>query len=118
VSVLLLAVGPWWLAAAGLVASHALRHACGPLVQAWANRGADSATRATLNSLVGQAESVGEIAGGSFGGLAAATGTAPTLAVSAAVFGAGGWLATWRRAGPPTEPAADRGALAAEAAAG
>jgi len=106
VSVLALAVGPWWLAAAGLLTSQALRNACYPLVQAWANRGADPATRATLNSLVGQAESVGEIAGGpSLGGVAARFGTGSSLVASAAVFGIAAWLTSWRRAVPAPAPA-------------
>jgi hypothetical protein len=97
-SVLALAIGPWWLAAAGLVVSNGLRHASEPLVRAWANRDADPATRATLNSLVNQAESVGEIAGGGLGFLAASRGTAPTLAVSAGMFGLAAWLGTLRSA--------------------
>jgi DHA3 family tetracycline resistance protein-like MFS transporter len=96
-SVLALALGPWWLAAAGLVATNAVRHACEPLVRAWANRDADPATRATLNSLVGQAESVGEIAGGGLGFVAASRGTAPTLALSGAVFAVAAYLGTLRR---------------------
>jgi DHA3 family tetracycline resistance protein-like MFS transporter len=97
-SVLLLAVAPLPVAAAGLVTSQALRHACEPLVYAWVNRGADAAVRATLNSLVGQAESVGEIAGGPIlGGIAATGGTGSALGVSAAVFAAGGAVARWRR---------------------
>jgi hypothetical protein len=78
-------------------------------VRAWANRDADPATRATLNSLVGQAESVGEIAGGGFGFLASSGGTAPTLAVSGAVFGIAGWLGTLRR-GATTPAVADASA--------
>jgi MFS transporter, DHA3 family, tetracycline resistance protein len=97
VSVLALAVGPWWLAAAGLVATNAFRHACEPLVRAWANRDADPATRATLNSLVGQSESVGEIAGGGLGFLAASRGTTPTLLLSGAVFALASYLGTLRR---------------------
>lgn len=115
-SVVALAVGPWWLGAAGLVASHALRHASLPVVQAWANRNADPATRATLNSLVGQAESVGEIAGGpALGGVAGGFGTAPALLASAGVFAAAGLLATWNR--EPTEPAAEQAPPGARTAA-
>jgi DHA3 family tetracycline resistance protein-like MFS transporter len=97
VSVLLLAVAPWGIAAAGLVVSGALREASWPLVQAWVNRGADPATRATLNSLVGQAESVGEIAGGPIlGGIGATAGVSAALVTSAGVFGAGALLTRWR----------------------
>jgi DHA3 family tetracycline resistance protein-like MFS transporter len=97
-SVLALAVGPWWLGAAGLVASEAIRSACEPLVQAWANRGADSSVRATINSLVGQAESVGEIAGGPvLGAIGGRFGTGPSLVTSAGVFGVAAVLTRWRR---------------------
>ena len=111
-SVLLLAVAPWGVGAAGLVLSMALREACYPLVQAWVNRGADPATRATLNSLVGQSESVGEIAGGPLlGGIGAAAGVPAALVTSAAVFAIGGALTRWRpdradEAGAATRPAA------------
>jgi DHA3 family tetracycline resistance protein-like MFS transporter len=97
-SVVLLAVAPLPVAAAGFVACQALRHACEPLIYAWVNRGADASVRATLNSLVGQSESVGEIAGGPIlGGIAATGGTGPALGVSAAVFATGGLVARWRR---------------------
>jgi DHA3 family tetracycline resistance protein-like MFS transporter len=106
-AVVLLAVGPTPFAVAGLVASHALREVSFPLVQAWVNRDADPATRATLNSLVGQSESVGEVAGGPILGAVGATAGVPTaLLTSAAVFGVGGLLTRWRpdRA-PALEPA-------------
>jgi DHA3 family tetracycline resistance protein-like MFS transporter len=97
-SVALLAVAPLPIAAAGFVVCQALRHACEPLIYAWVNRGADASVRATLNSLVGQSESIGEIAGGPIlGGIAATGGTGPALGVSAAVFAAAGAVARWRR---------------------
>jgi MFS transporter, DHA3 family, tetracycline resistance protein len=97
-SVVLLAVGPRWLAAAAFVVSVALRAASFPLVLAWVNRGADPATRATLNSLVGQAESAGEVAGGPMlGAIGATAGVGPALVTSAAVFAVGGVLTRWRR---------------------
>ena len=110
-SVLLLAVAPWGIGAAGLVASMALRQASYPLIQAWVNRGADPATRATLNSLVAQSESVGEIGGGPLlGGIGAAAGVPAALVTSAAVFGVGALLTRWRpdpvEAAAVTRPAA------------
>jgi DHA3 family tetracycline resistance protein-like MFS transporter len=100
-SVLLLAVAPWGVAAAGIVASMALRSASEPLVQAWVNRGADPATRATLNSLVGQSESVGEVAGGPIlGSVGATAGVSTALVSSAAVFAVGSVLTLWRRGSP------------------
>ena len=110
VSVLLLAVAPWGVAAAGFVVSAALREGCFPLIQAWVNRGADPATRATLNSLVGQSESMGEIGGGPLlGGIGAAAGVPAALVTSAAVFAVGGLLTRWRPdpvEDAPTRPAA------------
>ena len=78
-------------------------------MQAWANRGADPGSRATLNSLVLQAESVGEIAGGPvLGAIGATGGVAAALVTSAVVFGAAGVLSV---SGPHDE---DRvGSLAA-----
>jgi DHA3 family tetracycline resistance protein-like MFS transporter len=97
ISVALLAVAPWQVAVCGAVASMALREASYPLVQAWVNRGADPATRATLNSLVGQAESVGEVAGGPLlGAIGATAGVPAALLTSAGVFGVAGLLARWR----------------------
>jgi hypothetical protein len=93
--VLVLAVAPWWLAAAGFVTSEALRHAAYPMLQAWANRDADPATRATLNSLVTQAESAGELGGGpALGGVAAGFSTGVAISVASAVFALSGALAT------------------------
>ena len=106
-SVLLLAVAPWGVAAAGLVLSMALREACFPLIQAWVNRGADPATRATLNSLVGQSESIGEIGGGPIlGAIGATAGVPVALVSSAAVFGVGALLTRWRP--EPVDAAATR----------
>ena len=100
-SVLLLAIAPWPVAAAALIVTNALRHGCEPLVTAWVNRGADPAARATLNSLVGQAESLGEVAGGPLlGGIGSIAGTPAALMVSAATFGVGSIVtARWRRPG-------------------
>jgi DHA3 family tetracycline resistance protein-like MFS transporter len=95
-AVLLLALGPWALAAAGVVLSGAVRSAASPLIQSIANRDADAASRATVNSIVTQAESVGEIGGGAFGFLAAARGTTPSLVVSAALFLLAGALPSLR----------------------
>lgn len=103
VSALLLAIAPWGVAAAGLVGSMALREACYPLIQAWVNRGADPATRATLNSLVGQSESVGEVAGGPIlGAIGATAGVSAALVTSATVFGVGALLTRWRPEPTPT----------------
>lgn len=97
VSVVLLAVGPWALAAAAYVVTQALRHACEPLITAWVNRDADPGTRATLNSLVGQSESVGEVGGGPLlGGVGALAGTPAALVTSAGVFAVAAGITRWR----------------------
>jgi DHA3 family tetracycline resistance protein-like MFS transporter len=97
-SVVALAVAPWWLGATGLVVSMAVRSASHPLVVAWVNRDADPASRATLNSVVGQSESIGEIVGGPLlGGIAAAASVGAGLVVAAAMFAAAALTTTWPR---------------------
>ena len=101
-AVIALALGPFWLAATAVVIGGGLRHVAYPLVQAWANRGADPGSRATLNSLVLQAESVGEIAGGPvLGGIGAVTGVASALVTSGVVFAAAGVVSV---SGPKDDP--------------
>ena len=41
-----------------------LRHVSGPLEQAWLNRHVDSSVRATMFSMAGQVNAIGQIAGG------------------------------------------------------
>ena len=76
-----------------------------------ANRDADAASRATVNSLVTQAESIGEIGGGAFGPLTAWTTTGTSLVISAVVFALGGVLPSLRgrlRARRPAPSVVDR----------
>ena len=53
----LLALVAWWVVAF-------LREVRGPIFTAWVNRGLDPATRATVNSMAGQMDALGQIAGG------------------------------------------------------
>jgi DHA3 family tetracycline resistance protein-like MFS transporter len=52
-----LALVAWWIVAF-------LREVRSPLFTAWVNRGLDPATRATVNSMAGQMDALGQIAGG------------------------------------------------------
>jgi DHA3 family tetracycline resistance protein-like MFS transporter len=52
------------LAAAAYVAANVIRRVVGPLATAWVNQSADSRSRATVLSLEGQADALGQIAGG------------------------------------------------------
>jgi DHA3 family tetracycline resistance protein-like MFS transporter len=65
-------------------ASRLARSLHGPIKGAWLNQGLDSRVRATVISLNGQADAVGQIAGGpAIGALAASAGVGTALAVSA-----------------------------------
>ena len=66
------------VAAAGLVFQGGLRQAALPLPEAWANAHAPSSVRATVHSFIGQATSMGEVAGGVLLGAVAAATTVPT----------------------------------------
>jgi MFS transporter, DHA3 family, tetracycline resistance protein len=59
-----LALGAWWVVAF-------LREVRSPVFTAWVNRGLDPATRATVNSMAGQMDALGQIAGGPLIGVAA-----------------------------------------------
>jgi DHA3 family tetracycline resistance protein-like MFS transporter len=71
----------FWVAAITLWAAAAVWEVSEPVLDAWVNRGLDSRTRATVNSLASQAHALGEVAGGpTFGGIAVLTST-PLAAV-------------------------------------
>jgi DHA3 family tetracycline resistance protein-like MFS transporter len=73
----------FWFAAISLWAAAAVWEVSEPVLNAWINRGLDSRTRATVNSLASQAHSLGEVAGGpTFGSIAVLTST-PTALVCA-----------------------------------
>ena len=52
------------VAAVAYVAANAIRRVTGPLATAWMNQSADARSRATVLSLEGQADALGQIAGG------------------------------------------------------
>ena len=54
----------FWLALIAFWATDWLREAAGPLRVAWVNRGLDPAARATVLSMFGQSDSLGQVAGG------------------------------------------------------
>ncbi|MFC4452715.1 MFS transporter [Deinococcus sonorensis] len=63
-----LAPGFWW-AASALLALGVLRGLYGPLYSGWLNQGLASGTRATVNSLAGQADALGQVSFGPLFGL-------------------------------------------------
>lgn len=70
----------------GMLLQDTVREAMWPIMEGWANRDAPSEVRATVHSMVGQTNSIGEIGGGVlFGAIAEAT-TVPTAMAGAAVF--------------------------------
>ncbi len=98
--------GAFWLAVALFWIVSFLREVRLPIFTAWLNRGLDPSTRATVNSMAGQMDAVGQIAGG------------PTIGVVSVWFGvpaaiaAGGLLRgpalalyalAIRRGGPPDQ---------------
>jgi hypothetical protein len=63
--------GRFWVAVALFWIVGALRSVRGPIFTAWLNQGLDPATRATINSIGGQADAVGQaMAGPVIGGVA------------------------------------------------
>ena len=100
------ALAAYWLAAL-------LRQVYGPIYTAWLNQNLESRTRATVNSLAGQVDAVGQIAGGPpFGLIATWLSTRAAMVAAALVLLPA--LALYRR--PHAEPAApERGAALPEA---
>lgn len=75
------------IAAIGLVIGGAMRAAAEPVKAAWANEHAPPASRATVQSFVGQAHSLGEIVGGvTLGIVATIAGVPVALTVSAFTY--------------------------------
>lgn len=86
-------------AGAGLVLAGAMRAATEPVKAAWANEHAPPASRATVQSFVGQAHSFGEIVGGvTLGLVATLVGVPAALTISALTYGlAATTIARFRR---------------------
>jgi DHA3 family tetracycline resistance protein-like MFS transporter len=63
--------GGFWLAAVAFWAVDGLRNVREPIFRAWVNQGLESATRATVNSMATQSDSIGQAVGGPILGLAA-----------------------------------------------
>lgn len=94
------------VAAACLVGQGALRWAALPLPQTWANAHAPSHLRATVLSFAGQANALGEIAGGlALGAVAAAVSVPAALVVSSLLTLAAGAVCLLAPAGRAPEPA-------------
>jgi predicted MFS family arabinose efflux permease len=75
----------FWLALIALWMTRWVRIAMRPLVMAWANRGLAPSTRATVLSMLSQAEALGEVCGGPLLGLVGTLHTVRTALVGAAL---------------------------------
>ena len=71
----------------GMLLQDSMREAAWPVLEGWANRDAPSEVRATVHSLVGQTNSIGEIGGAFlFGAIAEATSVPLAMAGGAICF--------------------------------
>ena len=87
VSVVVFALtGQFWVALVAMWIVGALRSVRGPVFTVWINQGLDPKTRATINSVGGQADAVGQTAGGpALGAIAGGLGVPIALVASAAL---------------------------------
>lgn len=76
----------FWLALGAFWVVSLLREVRGPVFTAWLNRGLEPSTRATVNSMAGQMDAIGQIAGGPAIGLAAVAWGVPAAIVIAGVL--------------------------------
>ena len=102
----------FWVAVAALWLVQCARVPWEPLKLAWVNRGLAPASRATVLSAFGQADAIGQMAGGPvIGAVAAARGVVAALAASTALLGlvlpAYGLAARASSSGRPAEDAHD-----------
>ncbi len=88
--ILLMAIGPLALAVVGWATRDIMRETVEPVIDAWTNRNADSAVRATALSFKSQAMAAGEIGGGLvLGGLAEFVPLWLVFGIGAALYGFG-----------------------------
>jgi DHA3 family tetracycline resistance protein-like MFS transporter len=87
VSVVVFALtGQFWVALLAMWVVGALRSVRGPVFTVWINQGLDPKTRATINSVGGQADAVGQAAGGpALGAIAGGLGVPVAIVASAAL---------------------------------
>lgn len=97
----------FWLALMAFWAVALLREIRGPVFTAWLNRGLEPSTRATVNSMAGQMDAIGQIAGGPLIGWSAVAWGVPAAIVIAGILRApvlGLYLRVLRRPLPPPVP--------------
>jgi DHA3 family tetracycline resistance protein-like MFS transporter len=101
-----LAVAPdFWLIGLAYIVASSARRATGPILQAWKNRqirGEDSQSRATVLSMYGQVDAVGQIAGGPAVGAIGNVSLRLAMLASAAILSPA--LLLYRRAGRQALP--------------
>jgi DHA3 family tetracycline resistance protein-like MFS transporter len=79
-------LGAFWIALCAFWVVAFLREVRGPVFTAWLNRGLDPSTRATVNSMAGQMDAVGQVAGGpTIGGVAVWWGVPAAIAIAGAL---------------------------------
>ncbi len=84
----------WVVIGFGLIIQDSMRETFDPVLEGWVNRDAPSDVRATVHSMVGQAESVADLAGGLVWGMVAQFLSVPTALIGVAFVVAGvAWLA-------------------------
>jgi DHA3 family tetracycline resistance protein-like MFS transporter len=101
-------LGVFWLALVAFWTVAFLREVRAPVFTAWLNRGLDSSTRATVNSMSGQMDAIGQVAGGPTIGAVAVWWGVPAAIATAGVLRAP-TLALYARAlrrGAPEEAGA------------
>jgi DHA3 family tetracycline resistance protein-like MFS transporter len=75
-------LGSFWLALGAFWIVAFLREVRAPVFTAWLNRGLDPATRATVNSMGGQMDAIGQVAGGpTIGAVAVAWGVPAAIVI-------------------------------------
>lgn len=97
----------FWLALAAFWTVALLREIREPVFTAWLNRGLDPSTRATVNSMAGQMDAIGQIAGGPLIGWAALAWGVPAAIVIAGLLrtpALGLYARMLRRPLPPPMP--------------
>jgi DHA3 family tetracycline resistance protein-like MFS transporter len=100
-------VSGFWVALAAFWLVSLLREIREPVFTAWLNRGLEPSTRATVNSMAGQMDAIGQIAGGPMIGLAAVAWGVPAAIVIAGVLrvpALGLYARALRRPLPPPVP--------------
>jgi MFS transporter, DHA3 family, tetracycline resistance protein len=87
ISLIGFALSPLFLLSLGLyLCTNVLRHVAGPLQTAWVNQKLDSKVRATIHSMFGQVDAIGQVVGGPIVAVIAALSSAVTSLVASGLL--------------------------------